>query len=199
MRELRDEKLLSDAIINSVMLLINCRSERTGSKVFCFSTYFYYLLSRNKDLVGNTTTIINWLEKRNIDLTAFDKVIVPLQVHNNHWTLAVLNIKEKKIEYLDSLITNAGTITGLRIIADLQFFHDRVCVTTKVPEDCTNWTIDMFSKEDIPQQCNGKDCGVFLCTFASLASLDKPYDSLTGGNMTKYRRMIASCIFYKKI
>lgn len=43
--------------------------------------------------------------------------------------------------------------------------------------------------EDIPQQANGSDCGVFLCVFAEYFSAAKEFNFYTD-NMTYFRNKI---------
>ena len=41
--------------------------------------------------------------RRQEDVFAMDLVIVPIHCHGNHWTLAVINFKQRRFEYYDSL------------------------------------------------------------------------------------------------
>ena len=43
--------------------------------------------------------VARWTRK--VDVFAKELIIVPVHVHGNHWTLAVINFKEKRLEYYD--------------------------------------------------------------------------------------------------
>ena len=42
-----------------------------------------------------------------------DKVVIPIHVHNNHWCLALINLRDKRFEYYDSL--GGNNITCLKV------------------------------------------------------------------------------------
>jgi Ulp1 family protease len=79
------------------MELVNERSKKLGAKVHCFSSIFYAFLSEKG---FSYHRVQRWT--RRIDVFAMDRVIFPIHL-GSHWCLAVINFKEKKFEYYDSL------------------------------------------------------------------------------------------------
>ena len=78
---------LNDQIINFYFSLIadSFPIEKDNS-VFSFNSFFYSNnLFRNN--LFNFESVKNWT--RNVDLFAFKKIIIPIHLNNNHWTLAV--------------------------------------------------------------------------------------------------------------
>ena len=115
------------------------------------------------------------------------KIFIPLHVNNNHWVLAVIFVKSKKIRYYDSLRKDTKPYA-----AEIkQWIQDEASVE-KVP----GFNIDEWSAEvdkSTPQQKNGYDCGVFMLTCADYLA-----DNLTllfsQDHIPKRRIKIASAI-----
>ena len=123
------------------------------------------------------------------DLFSFDSVMVPI-CSNHHWTLAVINIKDKRFEYYDSLYGSDNHVlnTLRRYVADehqarAHAAHTapeegggagghpskhrrRICHPPQdkmgVPIDLSTWT----DHASIPKQTNNYDCGIFMCRTA---------------------------------
>lgn len=67
-------------------------------KCYFFSTFFYQKLTqRGQYCYAN---VRRWTRK--VDLLSMDKIIIPLHL-GVHWTLAVINIRDKRFEYYDSM------------------------------------------------------------------------------------------------
>ncbi|CAL0325805.1 unnamed protein product [Lupinus luteus] len=92
-----------------------------------------------------------------------DKIFVP--IHKQvHWCLAVINMKDKKFQYLDSL---KGVDTQvLKVLA--KYFVDEVKDKTGKDIDVSSWEKEFV--EDLPEQKNGYDCGVFMIKYTDLYS-----------------------------
>ena len=54
-----------------------------------------------------------WSKKAKVDVLEMDKVVIPIHVHNNHWCLALINLRDKRFEYYDSL--GGNNITCLKV------------------------------------------------------------------------------------
>ncbi|XP_014510319.1 ubiquitin-like-specific protease ESD4 isoform X2 [Vigna radiata var. radiata] len=92
-----------------------------------------------------------------------DKIFVP--IHKEiHWCLAVINKKEKKFQYLDSL---KGVDTHvMKVLAS--YIVDEVKDKTGKDMDISSWEKEFV--EDLPEQQNGYDCGVFMIKYADFYS-----------------------------
>ena len=119
------------------------------------------------------------------------QIIVPINHGNTHWTLAVIDVRNKKIYHLDSMSGGGHTCTTnlRRYIIDEAQNKDSVQYE---PSDFT--IIDIW---DVPQQHNGSDCGVFTCKFADFESRNESL-SFEQEHMTYFRERIAAevCIAY---
>jgi sentrin-specific protease 1 len=95
------------------------------------------------------------------------KIFIPLNIDNNHWTLAVLLLEKRTIEYYDSfwkkrIIANGANPILQKVLSFAKcLFYDQTMV----------WTHEF--KENIPYQDNNYDCGIFVIKYAEYLSLDK--------------------------
>ncbi|RHY31735.1 hypothetical protein DYB32_003205 [Aphanomyces invadans] len=84
-----------------------------------------------------------------------------------HWCLAVIFMKEKRIQYYDSM---AGV--GIQCLDVLfKYLHDESQHKKNTVFDSTGWEL-VATTNDTPQQGNSFDCGVFTCMFADFLSRD---------------------------
>ncbi|KAF9673289.1 hypothetical protein SADUNF_Sadunf10G0008700 [Salix dunnii] len=93
----------------------------------------------------------------------YKKIFVP--VHQEiHWCLAIINKKDHKFQYLDSL---KGRNT--RVLESLaKYYAEEVKDKSKKDIDVSNWEHEFV--EDLPEQQNGYDCGVFMIKYADFYS-----------------------------
>jgi sentrin-specific protease 1 len=119
-----------------------------------------------------------------VDIFSKDLVLIPCNLGNSHWTTAAINLRNKRIEYYDSMGMDRPSIR-----AALRTYLDKEHRDKKggVPFDFEGWT-DFFAHEG-PQQENGYDCGVFVCqTMENLSrGVPVPFD-FTQQNMPYLRR-----------
>lgn len=135
---------LNDKIINTYFSLL----EKHNSAVFAFSTYFYNLLVRD-----GYEKVAKWTKKTNI----FDYKYILIPVHlPAHWVFVLVDIKNRGIEYYDSL---GGY--NQDIIRNITSY------LIKEQERKLNYSKLYFTyKHKTPLQENLYDCGVFVCMFA---------------------------------
>ncbi|XP_045791698.1 ubiquitin-like-specific protease 1A [Trifolium pratense] len=94
---------LNDEVINLYLCLFKEREEREPQKFLkChfFSTYFYAKISGIEGYDYNSVS--KWTDKIGYELLECDKIFVPIN-NNIHWTLAVINKKDKTLQYLDPM------------------------------------------------------------------------------------------------
>ena len=156
---------LNDELINFYCNLIAERAESNPDKypkVHVFNTFFYSTLKES-----GYGRVRRWTRKFDI----FEKELVLFPVHlGNHWCCGVIDMKNKRIEYYDSL-------HGL----DYKFFAVVRRYLEEEHQDKKSSAIDLSDWEDIvpkniPAQENGYDCGVFACTYADYRSRLEPFD-----------------------
>ena len=103
MATLRPRKWLNDEVINYFLKLLERRDasalEATRPRCHFFSTNFYTKLAETP--AGYKYELVaRWTRKK--DVFSKDLIIVPIHRHGNHWTLAVINMKQKRFEYMRS-------------------------------------------------------------------------------------------------
>lgn len=80
------------------------------------------------------------------------------------WTLAVINIKESRVEYYDSLRGEDHIcLKNLK-----RYIGDEAMNKRNVELDVTTWSEAYY--KNIPRQMNGCDCGVFMLKYADFIS-----------------------------
>ncbi|XP_052189327.1 ubiquitin-like-specific protease ESD4 [Diospyros lotus] len=164
---LRPGAWLDDEVINLYLELLKEREKREPKKFLkChfFNTFFY------KKLIGGSNgydfkSVRRWTTQKKLGycLLECDKIFVP--IHKEvHWCLAVINKKDKKLQYLDSL----GGIDSrvLKVLA--RYFVDEVKDKSGKDIDISSWQEEYV--EDLPQQENGWDCGVFMIKYVDFYS-----------------------------
>ncbi|KAD5317261.1 hypothetical protein E3N88_17207 [Mikania micrantha] len=167
LRCLRPGAWLNDEVINVYLELLKEREKKEPKKFLrChfFNTFFY------KKLISGRTrydykSVRRWTTQRKLgySLLECDKIFVP--VHKEiHWCLAVINKKEEKFQYLDSL----GGVDEhvMRVLP--KYFVDEVKDKNGEDIDVTSWQQEYVT--DLPNQENGFDCGVFMIKYADFYS-----------------------------
>ncbi|XP_056354492.1 sentrin-specific protease 2 isoform X2 [Oenanthe melanoleuca] len=160
---LQPQGWLNDKIMNFYMSLLVERSKKEGyPAVYAFNTFFYSKLSSTSH-----KGVKKWT--KGVDIFEHDVILVPIHLRI-HWTLLVVDLREKAIKYFDSLGQRGDHIckTVLKYLEEESREKRNIELTT------SEWTLRSMGTEEIPQQDNGSDCGVFVCKFADFISRDKP-------------------------
>ena len=95
--------------------------------------------------------------------------------HGSHHMLCAVDFTEKKVKMYDSNKRNHEqdhTGKGGKILA----FVEAKAKRDRIPFDVNEWTIE--DKTNCPQQTNGHDCGVYVCTLAYFLSQGKRMDEI---------------------
>lgn len=168
---LRPRTWLNDEVVNFYMAMLQERDERL-SKANPNRTTSHYFNSffMTKLQEGNGYSyagVKRWSKK--FDLLSKDKIFVPININNTHWTLAVVYIQKKEIHYYDSM---SGS--GRKYLQPLlNWVRDDAKDKKNVDIDTTQWKL-LDRMDYVPQQENGYDCGMFVITCADYLSDDLP-------------------------
>ncbi|KAI0786043.1 cysteine proteinase [Abortiporus biennis] len=189
---LKPSEWLNDEVINFYGQMILSRSEackeNPGAKsdpkargkplnVHYFSTFFWAKL---KGEGYERARLAKWTKK--IDIFSKDIILIPINHNNAHWTAAAINFRQKRIESYDSMGMERPIVYKLlRMYLDAEHRNKK-----KKPFDFTGW-VD-YVMEDIPQQENMFDCGVFTCQFLEYLSRGEEYFPFSQPNMPYFRR-----------
>ncbi|RPB05888.1 cysteine proteinase [Choiromyces venosus 120613-1] len=162
---LRPNQWLNDEIINFYMNLI---CERANSlfpngpkKIFAHNTYFWPKLKS-----GGHKAVARWARRAKCggeDLLKLDYLLMPVHVGGNHWCLAMVNFKQRRFEYYDSL---GGKFTPESRPAPYKMMREYMRDETGGKFNDTDW-VD-YAMPGAPQQKNMNDCGVFTLKSAEV-------------------------------
>ncbi len=152
------------------------------NKLHIFTTYFMEKLSPirtssevstfNYDEVSNYTHYRTW---KNINLFQKDMVLIPINYHNGHWTLA----------YYDSMNTTHTADDYLNIIQ--LYLLEEAPNVTHTTFDPTEWT---FHHPPVPQQTNCHDCGIYLLLYSYLTVHNLPIESINPRDIPMIQKTI---------
>ncbi|XP_057489288.1 ubiquitin-like-specific protease ESD4 isoform X2 [Actinidia eriantha] len=149
---LRPGKWLNDEVINVYLELLKEREKMEPKKFLkChfFNTFFYKKLFSGRNAY-DFKSVRRWTTQRKLgySLLECDKIFVPIH-KEMHWCLAVINKKDEKLQYLDSL----GGIDSqvLKVLA--RYFVDEVKDKSGEHIDISSW--DQEYVDDLPEQENG--------------------------------------------
>ncbi|XP_018478183.1 ubiquitin-like-specific protease ESD4 isoform X2 [Raphanus sativus] len=157
---------LNDEVINVYLELLKERETREPKKYLkChfFNTFFYKKLV--SDSGYNYKAVRRWTTQRKLGYALIDCDMIFVPIHRGvHWTLAVINNRDRKFLYLDSL--NGVDSKILNALA--KYLTDEAKEKSGKDIDVSSW--DMEFVEDLPQQQNGYDCGMFMLKYIDFFS-----------------------------
>ncbi|KAM9350866.1 sentrin-specific protease 1 [Symphorus nematophorus] len=167
---------LNDEVINFYMNLLVERSKDPDlPSVNTFNTFFYPKLRSS-----GYSAVRRWTKK--MDIFAKDILLVPVHL-GVHWCLSVVDFRKKAIMYFDSMGGNNDE--ACQILFD---YLQQESKDKKGKElDTSGWTLHSKKRNEIPQQMNGSDCGMFTCKYADYITKDKPI-TFTQKHMPYFRR-----------
>ncbi|KAI9349582.1 hypothetical protein BDR26DRAFT_852393 [Obelidium mucronatum] len=179
---------LNDEIINFYGQMLMERSQRNPRgeypKIHFFNTFFYSTLQKS-----GYNSIKRWSKK--FDIFALDMVIIPVHL-GMHWCCSVINFRDKRIEYYDSLHGNNEEL--FRHYRD--YLEKESLDKKKVPFNLEGWT--NYCPKEVPGQLNGFDCGVFTCMYAEYRSRNAEFD-FSQKQMPYIRRRMVYEILEKRL
>ncbi|NXE91322.1 SENP2 protease, partial [Menura novaehollandiae] len=178
---------LNDRIMNFYISLMVERSKEEGyPSVYAFNTFFYPKLNATSQ-----KAVKRWT--KGVDIFNHDIILVPIHLRI-HWTLLVVDVREKTIKYFDSFGQSGDHIC--RTI--LKYLQEESKEKRNIELTASEWTIHSMEPQEIPQQNNGSDCGVFACKFADFISRDKPI-IFTQEHMPYFRRKMVWEIIHQRL
>jgi hypothetical protein len=121
------------------------------------------------------------------DIFNLNFFFIPINIENQHWTCIVIFMKEKQIQYYDSLSVGTGEI---HMNAVMQYLVDEDKGQGHVkPEE---WAL-VTSTESVSKQENTSDCGAFICMFGYFISQDASLH-FSQADVTNFRKQMALAI-----
>lgn len=178
---------LNDEVINFYMNLLVERSKDPNlPSVNTFNTFFYPKLRSS-----GYSAVRRWTKK--MDIFSKDILLVPVHL-GVHWCLSVVDFRKKAIMYFDSMGGNNDEACTILFDYLQQESKDK-----KGKElDTSGWTLHSKKRNEIPQQMNGSDCGMFTCKYADYITKDKSI-TFTQKHMPYFRRRMVWEILKHKL
>lgn len=150
-----DGKWLNDECINGYMKILQQRAKDRGQKIWFFNSHFYTQLQKS-----GYAKVARWT-KNKVNIFDMDKVVFPVHL-GTHWCLGIINLREGRCEYYDSL--KGGNDECLRLMKE--YLQKESQDKRKTDFDFSDWGPALVNPDGLPLQRNGYDCGVFACMFA---------------------------------
>ena len=198
-RTLIDDAWVNDEIVNSFAALVNCRNrtyfqflktrctpnysvqltsceaDQSRPRAFMFNSFFF---SR---LVGSSTGycytgVRSWTEKIGIDIKSLELILFPVNLNNEHWILATIDIRRRQFNYYDSRKgpDNFNVLRSLK-----RWFFDEMKAKNvdcdRTESDMESWSI-VVNPPHSPQQIDYSSCGIFMLYTADYLELAKKFD-----------------------
>jgi len=185
---------LNDETINLFMRLLQERDTRIHersdaadfAKCHFFNSFFLTKLYKGADGY-DYNAVRRWTMPARLKATGqsrssildVDKIIVPVNQSNTHWTVAVVDLRNERLEYFDSLGGEDDECLAhlAQYVVD-EFQNKRA----EDRPDVLEWP--RHFPKNIPRQRNGWDCGVYLSMFADYLSIEA---EMRGVEMDEYR------------
>ncbi|CAK9295088.1 unnamed protein product [Gordionus sp. m RMFG-2023] len=182
---------LNDEIINFYLNMITERSEKSSNSstddetdkgstttlypsCFNFNTFFFTQFT-NKGYAS----VKRWTKK--VDIFSKELILMPVHI-GAHWCMAIIDMKMKVIIYFDSLYSDPHEYY-LQML--LNYLEEESMDKRKKAFDTTNWKL--INAQNVPQQNNGSDCGVFALKYAEFISRRENF-TFTQASMPYFRR-----------
>uniref|UniRef100_A0A1B0BYW3 Ubiquitin-like protease family profile domain-containing protein n=1 Tax=Glossina palpalis gambiensis TaxID=67801 RepID=A0A1B0BYW3_9MUSC len=189
-RTLCDNNWLNDKIIDFYMKLLIERSERKSPSsnlpsVYAMGTFFVpRLMSSGYDGVKR------WTNK--VDIFSKDILLIPINLAQVHWSIVIINLKERTIKYYDSM-----GYSNPQILATLEQYLKRESMDKRKQRFQSNRFV-IESVLDGPQQVNGNDCGVVCCAVAEYITRNKNI-TFSGKDMKHFRKKMILEIIQREL
>lgn len=178
---------LNDEVINFYMNLLVERSKSPSlPTVHAFNTFFFPKIRSD-----GYSAVKRWTKRA--DIFSNDLLLVPIHL-GVHWCLAVVDFRKKTISYYDSM--GGSNQEACRIL--LRYLQEESLDKRKRELDVKGWSLGSKRSQEIPQQMNGSDCGMFTCKYADYVSRDRPL-RFTQKDMPFFRQLVAWEILHQTI
>lgn len=149
------DKWLTNFVIDDYISLIQSASHDKDVKV---QTVPWEIFEK-----GKSSLVAKHLQQDNESPFTQDLILVPCNpIHSEHWFLLAVLPKKKSVIILDSKAADY-------VKPPTQKALDKMAAVLKDADPSCNleeWSFICTTKDDIPQQTNSYDCGVYTCLYA---------------------------------
>lgn len=178
---------LNDEVINFYMnLLVERSKDPSLPSVNTFNTFFFPKLRSS-----GYSAVRRWTKR--MDIFSKDILLVPVHL-GVHWCLSVIDFRKKAVVYFDSMGGNNDE--ACRIL--FEYLQQESKDKKGKVMDTSGWSLHSKKRNEIPQQMNGSDCGMFTCKYADYITKDRPI-TFTQKHMPYFRRKMVWEIVNRKL
>jgi len=157
---LQPTKWISDEIITVFLLMLHEKKGKPCMNSHFLPSTFFFALEEG----WSTHGAVSKADPKG-DIFDLDTLFIPINIKRNHWTLAVLYMKEKRMVYLDSKYGDGINKLNMILLylqslreSSSEYFHD--------------W--ELVNNRNIPFQDNDFDCGLYCMLNAAYIFLGYP-------------------------
>uniref|UniRef100_A0AAQ6AJL0 Ubiquitin-like protease family profile domain-containing protein n=1 Tax=Amphiprion ocellaris TaxID=80972 RepID=A0AAQ6AJL0_AMPOC len=169
---------LNDEVINFYMNLLVERSKDPNlPSANTFNTFFYPKLHSS-----GYSAVRRWTKK--MDIFSKDILLVPVHL-GVHWCLSVSPKDQNSIKVAD--LESCCILKHCCTLLISEYLQQESKDKKGKELDTSGWTLHSKKRNEIPQQMNGSDCGMFTCKYADYITKDKPI-TFTQKHMPYFRR-----------
>lgn len=174
---LNDElfQYFTEMVSNNDKLLSSAEPSRKRSRIF--NTFFYTkLISASGSY--SYEAVAGWT--RTLDIFELDKILIPINVDNQHWIVVMVSMTKKLIQLYDPMGGHNSDPEPyfhqiLRFLSDEHLDKKGGAV---LPE-FSSWRL-VLQDTQLPMQPNAYDCGVFVSAFIYFSVLNLPFHRDSG-------------------
>lgn len=178
---------LNDEVINFYMNLLVERSKQPDlPSAYTFNTFFFPKLRSS-----GYSAVRRWTKK--VDIFSVDLILVPVHL-GVHWCLSVVDFRNKSITYFDSMGGNNDEACRILLNYLKQESEDK----KGQKMETSGWSLKSKRPNEIPQQMNGSDCGMFTCKYAEYITKDRSI-TFTQKHMPYFRKRMVWEILNRKL
>jgi hypothetical protein len=190
---------LGSEVIDAYLSMLSMDPSRSSARILIMnSRLFTQLTGGGKRGNGryDYSRVARWTARAQIGgaiLEDFDKVMIPVNLHDTHWALCVVNCTSSPpaIEYYDSMGENNAQFVKSSVF---RWLIDDVNHKSGTPVDAPEWANWACVTMPFPLQSNDTDCGVFM--LCGITDMCRGYSMFTfsQADMPANRRRIAFTI-----
>ena len=159
---------LSNFIINQVFLMIEQHSQAANRKIKTVNSDVYSNMTK---LSMDVFSKCKYGEIYSDILTA-DIILCPA-LHGEHWCRLVIQLKDKRMVYLDSFFNGIGAQTSF---SRFRNFLQCMAMKHQLSTDWLGWEFYSIPSSEIAQQATSVDCGVLVIKWAQHIAEGRPLD-----------------------
>jgi hypothetical protein len=191
LRRLRHGEKLNCNIMNFFFHLLQKRDwEIMGGRSLFFNTYWLAVLGGVEKRSYNYDGVKRW--HKDVDIFELDRLFIPVNQEQAHWTFMLVEIQSREIYYFDSM-EDGGRYKDKCVETVTKFLQDE-WRDKKGKISKFKWKVGKSKFGSVPQQENGIDCGVFACAFAESISRGRQSFGFKQEDITALRLQIALSI-----